>query len=89
MVGNFAHLKAEGVRLPRLWDPETAADLWGGSGNFRKVGELPGKPGKLLGNLWIALKIHSERSSGEVAEDRGSSGKVLGSPGTFQKRGGA
>ena len=51
-----------------------------------KSGELPGKFGKLAGNLWIAVKFHSERSSGEVAEKLpGKSGELLGSPGTSQK----
>ena len=55
-----------------------------------KFGELPGKFGKLPGNLWIAVMFHSERTSGEVAENfRGSSGNFRGSPGTFQKLGGA
>ena len=55
-----------------------------------KFGELPGKFGKLPGNLRIAVKFHSERTSGEVAENfRGSSGKFRGSPGTAQKLGGA
>ena len=52
-----------------------------------KFGELPGKFGKLLGkfgklpgNLRIAVKFHSERTSGEVAENfRGSSGNFRGS----------
>ena len=55
-----------------------------------KSGKLPGKSGKLPGNLWIAIQFHSERTSGEVAENfRGSSGNFRGSPGTFQKFGGA
>ena len=29
--------------------------------------ELPWKSGKLPGNLWIAVKFYSERTSGEVA----------------------
>ena len=33
-----------------------------------EVRELPGKFGKLPGNLWIAVKLHSERTSGEVTE---------------------
>ena len=39
----------------------------------------------------IAVKFHSERTSGEVAEKNfwGSSGNFRGSPGTFQKLGGA
>ena len=57
-------------------------------GNF---GELPGKFGKLPEKFWIAVKFHSERTSGEVAENfRGSSGNFRGgSPGTSQKLGGA
>ena len=55
-----------------------------------KFGELPRKFGKLPGNLRIAVKFHSERTSGEVAENfRGSSGNFRGSPGTSQKLGGA
>ena len=52
---------SEGVRLP-----ERSADLRGGPAIFRG---LPGKSGKLPGNLWIALQIHSERRSGEVADE--------------------
>ena len=33
-----------------------------------KSGKPPGKSGKLPGNPWIAVKFHSERTSGEVAE---------------------
>ena len=67
------------------WPPGKSGELPG------KSGELPGKCGKLPGNLWIAiLQFHSERTSGEVAENfRGSSGNFRGSPGTFQKLGGA
>ena len=42
-----------------------------------KSGELPGKSGKLPGNPWIAVKFHSERTSGEVAE------KLPGKSGDF------
>ena len=53
-------------------------------------GELPGKFGKLARNLWIAVKFHSERTSGKSPKNfRGSSGNFRGSPGTFQKLGGA
>ena len=39
------------------------------SGEVRETsGELPGKSGKLPGNSWIAVKFHSEKTSGEVAE---------------------
>ena len=49
-------------------------------------GELPGKSGELLGNLWIALEIHSARSSGQVAgELLGKLGEILGRLGSFQK----
>ena len=62
--------------------PEKGADLgevWELPGKF---GELPGKSGKLSGNLWIAVKFHSERTSGEVAEKLpGTSGEVRGSSG--------
>ena len=34
-------------------------NLWGGQGNF----------GEVWGNLWIALKIRSERTSREVARE--------------------
>ena len=40
-------------------------------------GEVPGKSGELPGNLWIAVKFHSERTSGEVAE------KLPGKSGDF------
>ena len=69
-------------------------EKWLTSGEVRelpgKSGKLPGKSGKLPGNLWIAIQFHSERTSGEVAENlRGGSGNFRGSPGTFQKLGGA
>ena len=44
----------EGVRLPR----DLGADFLGTSAEL---------PGKLSGSLWIAVKSHSERTSGEVA----------------------
>ena len=62
--------------------PEKGADLRGS----------PGTSGEICppGNLWIAVKFHSERTSGEVAENfRGSSGNFRGSAGTSQKLGGA
>ena len=44
-----------------------------------KSGKLPGKSGKLPGNPWIAVKFHSERTSGEVAENfRGKFGELPG-----------
>ena len=46
--------------------PEKGADLRGSPGTSGKFGELPGKFGKLPGKLWIAVKFHSERTSGEV-----------------------
>ena len=62
------------------------ADLWGSPGTSGLVGELPGKFGKLPGNLWIAVKFHSERTSGEVVEEIPGKfgelpGKSLGSSG--------
>ena len=55
-----------------------------------KCRELPGKSGELPGNLWIAVKFHSERTPGKSPKNfRGSSGNFRGSPGTFQKLGGA
>ena len=53
----------EGVRLPR-----ERGCLWGSPETSGKSGELPGKSGKLPGKPWIALKFHSERTSGEVAK---------------------
>ena len=46
--------------------------------------ELPGKSGKLAGNPRIAVKFHSERTSGEVAEKlRGRFGELLGKSGDW------
>ena len=51
-------------------------------------GEPPGRSGKLPGNLWIAVKFHSERTSGQVAgELPGKSRELPGKSGTFQKLG--
>ena len=47
-----------------------------------EVRELPGKFGELPGNLWIAVKFHSERTSGEVAE------KLLGKLGELPGKSG-
>ena len=70
--------------------PETAEDVWGSPGTSGEVRELPGNSGKLPGNLRIAFKLHCERSSGEVSKElREKFGEILGSPGTFQKLGGA
>ena len=45
---------------------------------------IPGKSRKLPCNLWIAVKFHSERTSGEVAEKLpGKFGELLGKPGDF------
>ena len=70
--------------------PEKGADLRGSCRNTSgKFGELR-EVGKLSGNLWIAVKFHSERTSGEVAETLpGSSGNFRGCLGTFQKLVGA
>ena len=49
-----------------------------------KSGELPGKSGELPGNPWTAVKFHSERTSGEVAEKLlGKFGELLGKSGDF------
>ena len=47
-----------------------------------KFGELPGKFGKLPGNLRIAGRFHSERTSGEVA------GKLPGKLGELPEKSG-
>ena len=53
-----------------------------------KSWKLAGQSGKLPGNLWIAVKFHSGRTSGEVAgEPPGNFGNFQGSPGAFQKLG--
>ena len=54
-------------------------------GEVRKTsGELPGKSGKLPGNPWIAVKFHSERTSGKVAEKLpGKFGELPGKSGDF------
>ena len=63
---------------------ERGADLRGSPGNFRgSLGNFRGSFGILPGNLQIAVKFHSERTSGEVAERtsgevRGTSGEVRG-----------
>ena len=78
--------------------PGKGADLRGSWEVLKEFGEFPGKFGKLAGNPWIAVEFHSERTSGEVAEKlpgkslknfRGSLGNFWGSPGIFQKLGGA
>ena len=49
-----------------------------------KFGEPPGKSGKLPGEPWIAVKLHSERTSGEVAEKfPGKLGELPGKSGDF------
>ena len=61
--------------------PEKGADLRGSPGTS---GEVWGKFGKLPGNLWIAVKFHSERTSGEVTEKLpGKSGELPGKSGDF------
>ena len=54
----------EGVRLPRERGrpPRKSGEL------PRKSGELPAKSGKPPGNVWIAVKFHSERTSGKFGE---------------------
>ena len=55
-----------------------------------KFGQLPGKSGKLPGNPWIAVKFHSERTSGEVAEKLpGKLGELPGKSGDFPEARGA
>ena len=52
--------------------------------SFCESGESAGKFGKLPGNLWIAVKFHSERTSGEVAEKLpGKFGELPGKPRDF------
>ena len=71
----------EGVRLPR-----ERADLWGSAGNFwGSPGNFRGSLGNFRGKPWIAVKFHSERTSGEVrrktsGEVWGTSGEVRGLP---------
>ena len=62
--------------------PEKGAALRGSPGNFR------GSPGNFRGSLgrnpWIAVKFHSERTSGEVAEKLpGKFGELPGKSGDF------
>ena len=46
--------------------------------------KVPEKSGKLPGNLWIAVKFHSERASGAVAEKLpGKFGELPGKSGEF------
>ena len=69
--------------------PEKGADLRGSPGNFLgSPGNFRGSPAKSLGNFrgnpWIAVKFHSERTSGEVAEKLpGRFGELLGKSGDF------
>ena len=61
--------------------PEKGADLRGSR-------ELPGKFGKLLGNLWIAVNSTVRELPGKSPKNFwGSLGNFRGSPGTFQKLG--
>ena len=70
--------------------PEKGADLRGSPGTSGEVWGTTRQGWESSGNLWIAVKFHSERTSGEVAENFwGSSGNFRGSPGTSQKLGGA
>ena len=69
----------EGVRLPRErgWAPGKSGNFRGSLGNFRGSLGLPG-------NLWIAIKFHSERTSGEVAGKLpGKFGELPGKSGDF------
>ena len=71
------------------------AGLWGSPGNFQRSpgnfrespGNFRGSPGNFRGT-WIAVKFHSERTSGEVAEKLlGKFGELPGESGDFQKLG--
>ena len=64
--------------------PKKGADLRGSPGTSGEVWGTSGEVWETSGGF------HSERTSGEVAENfRGSSGNFRGSPGTSQKLGGA
>ena len=66
--------------------PEKGADVRGSPGTSGEVWGTSGKFGKLPGILRIAVKFHSDRTSGEVAENfRANSPNFRGSP----KAGGA
>ena len=62
----------------RLTSGEVRESSRGSPGNFR------GNSGKLPGNPWIAVKFHSERTSGEVVEKLpGKFGELPGKSGDF------
>ena len=64
--------------------PEKGADLRGSPGTSGEVWGTSGRFGKLPGSLWIAVKFHSERTSGEVAEKLpGKFGELPGKSGDF------
>ena len=68
--------------------PETRADLWGGPGTSGEVWGTSGEVWETSLEPLDCLKIHSERSSGEVAGKLPEKYReILGSPGTFQKLG--
>ena len=63
-----------GIRAP-VWGRGKFNERVSGFRPLRKSRELSGKPGKFPGNLWNALKIHSERSSGKSSGNQASSRK--------------
>ena len=65
--------------------PEKGADLRGSPGTSREVWGSPGEVwGTSGGKLWIAVKFHSERTSGEVAGKLpGKFGELPGKSGDF------
>ena len=66
--------------------PEKGADLPESPGTSGEVRGTSGKSGKLPGNPWIAVKFHSERTSGEVAEKLpGKFGELLGKSGDVRE----
>ena len=89
---SFKLESSEGVGLPRERGL-TSGEVSGTLGRSRelpgKSGKIPEKSGELPGNLWIALKLlkmHSERSFGEVDEElQGTFWGNSGSPGACQK----
>ena len=64
--------------------PEKGADLRGSPGNFREVRGTSGEVWETSGEPMVTVKFHSERTSGEVAENLpGKFGELPGKPGDF------
>ena len=64
--------------------PEKGADLRGSPKNLREVPGTSGEVWETSGEPWIAVKLHSERTSGEVAEKLpGKFGELPGKSGDF------